>query len=99
MKRSVVESYAEGVAKVKTHEINDTNINGRAIRMCMLGGEGADHYHDIKADHIVVSVGYTPNQALYEEIKGDHTYLIGDAEKPTNIMDAIWDAYDIAMKL
>lgn len=99
MKRSVVESFSEGVAKVKTHEINDTNINGRAIRMCMLGPDGADHYHDVKADHIVVSVGYTPNQALYEEIKGDHTYLIGDAEKPTNIMDAIWDAYEIAMKL
>lgn len=99
MKRSVVESYADGIAKVKTHEINDTNGNGRAIRMVMLGADGADHHHDIKADHIVVSIGYTSNQALYQEIKGEHTYLIGDAEKPTNIMDAIWDAYEIAMKL
>lgn len=99
MKRSVVESYADGVAKVKSHEINDTNCNGRAIRMVMLGAEGADHMHDVKADHIVVSVGYKANQSLYEEIKNDHVYLIGDAEKPTNIMDAIWKAYEIAMNL
>ena len=99
MKRSVVESYTDGKAKVKTHEINETNINGRAIRNVILGPEGEDHYHDVKADHIVVSIGYTPNQSLYEEIKGEHTYLIGDAEKPTNIMDAIWAAYEIAMNI
>jgi len=99
MKKSVVESYADGVAKVKTHEINNPNCNNRALRMVCLGPEGEDHIHEIKADHIVVSVGYTANQALYEEIKGEHTYLIGDAEKPTNIMDAIWKAYEIAMNL
>lgn len=99
MKKSVVESYADGVAKVKTHEINNTNCNGRALRMVCLGAEGEDHVKDIPADHIIVSVGYTANQSLYEEIKGEHTYLIGDAQKPTNIMDAIWKAYEIAMKL
>ena len=99
MKRSCVESYANGVAKVKTHEINNTNINNRAYRMVMLGADGEDHYHDVKADHIIVSIGYTPNQALYDEIKADNVYLIGDAEKPTNIMDAIWKAYEIAMNL
>jgi 2-enoate reductase len=99
MKYSCVESYANGVAKVKTHENNHTNINNRAYRMVMLGAEGEDHFHDVKADHIIVSIGYTPNQALYDEIKADNVYLIGDAEKPTNIMDAIWKAYEIAMKL
>lgn len=99
MKSSCVESYANGVAKVKTHENNHTNINNRAYRMVMLGAEGEDHFHDVKADHIIVSIGYTPNQALYDEIKADNVYLIGDAEKPTNIMDAIWKAYEIAMKL
>lgn len=99
MKSSCVESYANGVAKVKTHENNHTNINNRAYRMVMLGAEGEDHFHDVKADHIIVSIGYTPNQALYDEIKAENVYLIGDAEKPTNIMDAIWKAYEIAMKL
>ena len=99
MNRSVVESYIDGVAKVKTHEVHNTNLNNRAYRMVMLGPDGEDHVHDVKADHIVVSIGYTPNQSLYEEIKNDHVYLIGDANKPTNIMDAIWPAYEIAMKL
>ena len=36
---------------------------------------------------------------LYEKIKGEHTYLIGDAKRPTNVMDAIWAAYDIAREL
>ena len=99
LKRSVVESYVDGVAKVKWHEVNDTNCNGRAIRNVMLGLEGADHYRDIKADNIIVSVGYCSNKALYEEIKGEHVYLIGDANQPTNVMEAIWKAYEIAMNI
>ena len=99
MTHSVVDSYKDGVAKVKTHEISNTNCNNRAYRMVMLGPDGEDHVHDVKADRVIVSVGYTPNQSLYDEIKNDHVYLIGDANKPTNIMDAIWPAYEIAMKL
>lgn len=38
-----------------------------------------------------------PDNQLYEQIKGEHVYLIGDAKRPTNVMDAIWAAYEIAI--
>lgn len=52
--------------------------------------------HEIPTDHIVVLVGYLPDDSLYQKIKDDHVYLIGDAKQPTNVMDAIWAAYEIA---
>lgn len=39
------------------------------------------------------------DNTLYEQIKGDHVHLIGDAKQPANVMDAIWSAYEVAMKL
>lgn len=52
----------------------------------------------IKADTIVLSVGYRPDSQLFEELNGKFTelYLIGDARNAANIMTAIWDAYDVA---
>lgn len=99
IKNAVVEKFENGIATVVETEKNEPNNANRAKRMFCLGMQGMKVTHEIPADHIVVSIGYNANQKLYEEIKGEHTYLIGDAEKPTNIMDAIWDAYEIAMKL
>lgn len=99
IKNAVVESYQDGVATVVETEKNYPNIANRAKRMFALGPQGVKVKHEIPADHIVVSVGYIPENALYEKIKGENVYLIGDAKQPTNIMDAIWAAYDIAMNL
>lgn len=99
MKNAVVEKFENGVATVVETEKNEPNNANRAKRMFCLGSQGEKVTHEIPADHIVVSIGYQANQKLYEEIKGDHTYLIGDAKQPTNIMDAIWAAYEIAMNV
>ena len=39
------------------------------------------------------------NQTLYDSIKGDNVYLLGDAIHPSNLMTAIWGAYTIALKV
>jgi 2-enoate reductase len=54
---------------------------------------------EIPAEHIIVSVGYESDRTLYEKIKGEHTYLIGDAETPANVMAAVWKAYETAMNI
>jgi 2-enoate reductase len=41
-------------------------------------------------------VGYTSDKKLYDELKGEKVHLVGDADKPENVMKAIWDAYEIA---
>ena len=90
IKNAVVESYKEGIAVVCETEKNYPNAANRAKRMFALGPQGMKVKHEIPADHIVVSVGYTPDQNLYEKIKADNVHLIGDAKQPTNVMDAIW---------
>lgn len=99
IKNASVESFADGKAVIIETEKNYPNIANRAKLLFALGPNGHQKKHEIPADHIVVSIGYTPNDSLYEQIKGEHVYLIGDAKQPTNVMDAIWAAYEIAMNL
>lgn len=99
IKNAVVEQYKDGVATVVETQKNYPNAANRAKRMFALGVEGMEVKHEIPADHIVVSVGYLPENSLYEKIKGQNVHLVGDAKQPTNIMDAIWEAYETAMKL
>lgn len=52
----------------------------------------------LKADTVVMAVGYKPQRELYKELEkeiGD-VYLLGDARKVKNIMHAIWDSYEVA---
>lgn len=56
---------------------------------------------EILADTVALAVGYNAENSLYEELKfeiGD-LHLIGDARKVSNIMYAIWDAYEVASNL
>lgn len=99
IKNAAVEKYENNVATVIETEKNYPNIANRAKRMFALGPQGMEVKHEIPADHIVVSVGYLPEQSLYEKIKGEHVHLIGDAKQPSNIMDAIWAAYEAALRL
>lgn len=99
LKGAIVDKYADGKVSVTQTIKNYPNVNNRAKSLFMFGPEGIKKVHEIPADHVIISVGYTPETTLYEKIKGDHVYLIGDAKKPTNVMDAIWSAYEIAMNL
>jgi len=56
---------------------------------------------EIIADSVILSVGYTANNRLYEKIKNDvmELYLLGDARKVSNIMYAIWDAFEVARNI
>lgn len=96
IKNAVVQEFRDGKAIVEETVKNYPNVANRAKLMFALGPQGMKVKHEIPTDHIVVSIGYLPDDRLYEQIKGDHVYLIGDAKRPTNVMDAIWAAYEIA---
>ena len=55
--------------------------------------------HKIKANTVIVSIGYNSNKELAEELGGEHVHVIGDADHVSNLMGAIWQAYEIAMNL
>jgi 2-enoate reductase len=55
----------------------------------------------VKAESIVICVGFSSNNALYEKVhmKVDDVYLVGDAENAANIMEAIWAANEVALNI
>lgn len=56
---------------------------------------------DIAADTVILAVGYAPSDSLYREIKDkiSNVYLIGDAGNVSNIMYAIWNAFEVAKNI
>jgi 2-enoate reductase len=52
----------------------------------------------VVCDSVVLAVGYDSDKSLYEDIRFDvpGVYLLGDARKVSNIMYAIWEAFEVA---
>ncbi len=52
----------------------------------------------VNADAIVLAMGMTPNAGLPDQLERalPHVYRIGDCREPRNVMNAIWDAREIA---
>ncbi len=52
----------------------------------------------LPADTVIIAVGLESEQGIYHQLQGNLTnlYLIGDAREAKNIMNAIWDAYEVA---
>ena len=64
----------------------------------VLSAETADGVRELACDSVILSVGYKEENSLYEELQFDvpEIYLLGDAKNVSNIMYAIWDAYEVA---
>lgn len=96
-KNATVKEYKDGKLLINVMTTNQPNINNRARMMSLFGVHHIPK--TIDADTVVVSVGYKSNQTLYDSIKGDNVYLLGDAIHPSNLMTAIWGAYTRALKV
>lgn len=61
----------------------------------------ADGERRIEADSVVSAVGYSPNATLADAARdaGLPCHVIGDAQRCSNIMYAIWDAFEVANHL
>ena len=97
LKSSQVLCYENGEAVVETTTTNVPNSNGRALVMSLQGVHKT--VKRIPADTVIVSVGYTSDQELYNAIKDEHVHLLGDADHPGNLMTAIWGAYTTALNI
>lgn len=53
---------------------------------------------EIQGDTVAFSIGMRANSDLFDELEtsGIPSYRIGDCRAPKNIMNAIWDAYEVA---
>lgn len=55
----------------------------------------------IPAGTVVLSIGYQSESGLYDTLlaQGKEAYRLGDARQVSNIMNAVWDAYEVARSL
>ncbi len=55
----------------------------------------------IVCDSVILAVGYRENNALYQSLEPrlPEVHLLGDARRVSNIMYAIWDAFEVASHL
>lgn len=60
--------------------------------------ETADGKKQIPCSGVILSVGYREEDSLYQELQYEipEIYLLGDARKVSNIMYAVWDAFEVA---
>lgn len=55
----------------------------------------------LPADTVGIAVGFDSNRALYDSMRAKtvELYLVGDAEDASDVMNAIWSAYEVAMNI
>ncbi|MGF1759355.1 FAD-dependent oxidoreductase [Photobacterium sagamiensis] len=63
----------------------------------------SDVCQPLKADHIVLALGYKAENSLHEtlvnELDAEEIFNIGDSQQARTIMAAIWDGYEVARSL
>ena len=64
----------------------------------VLTADTAEGEKTIPCDSVILAVGYREEDSLYHDLEFDvpEIYLLGDAKKVSNIMYAIWDAFEVA---
>lgn len=72
------------------------NYDGKTLTV-----ETANGDKTLAVDTVVLAVGYQSETSLYEELKDElfNLHVLGDASSVSNIMYAIWDAYEVASHL
>lgn len=55
----------------------------------------------LDAPHVILALGYRSQRCLYDKIRcqAAEVYNLGDSKQPANIMEGIWDAYELCSHL
>lgn len=78
----------------------DIRTGTRALRVAgrnlIVAKDGVEE--TIATDSVILAVGYDANTSLFDALQDDglELYRIGDARRVSNIMYAIWDAFEVA---
>ena len=78
----------------------DVKVNSKvkSYNNGVLAIETENGVETIKCDSVILAIGYKEENSLYNELEFEvsNIHLLGDARKVSNIMYAIWDAYEVA---
>lgn len=83
-----------GIPVLTRSSVTGKNANGVIVKT-------SDGENLVQADTVICAVGYASNKSLYESVKEEMPYvhLLGDAKNVSNIMYAVWDAYELARNI
>ncbi len=90
----------KNITEVKVKEIiNNNSKNGQKNRGVVYEKDGHEHF--IKADTVIIAVGYSPNNELRKQVEGKfpETYFIGDCVKVRTALEAIHEGFQVALKI
>lgn len=76
-----------------------------STKLCLISSEKVivsknDVEIEIPINSVVIAAGYVPNELLADILKENNdVHVIGDASHVGNLLDVIWAAYDVALKI
>jgi 2-enoate reductase len=78
-----------------------TNAKAKAYRDGNLTVASPNGDRQIACDSVILAVGYASTDSLYRELEFDEpdSWLLGDARRVSNIMYAVWDAFEVSNSL
>ncbi len=88
------------ITEVKVKEIvNNPGGNGQRDGGVLYEKDGQEHY--LKADTVIIAVGYSPNNELRKQVEGKfpEAYFIGDCIKVRTALEAIHEGFEVALKI
>lgn len=93
-------SYTERMAKTDMEVLVNTRLEEVTDKGIIVSNPKKGYY-ELEADTVVLAIGFKSNNDLYQELKGSgkEIYLVGDADHPGKIFDAIHTAYRAGLKI
>jgi 2-enoate reductase len=83
------------IAVIKHAQVTEVTQEG------VLLSQSNSRARELQADTVVLSIGLQANSHLYELLakRFDCIYALGDCRQPKNIMQAVWDAYEVSRSI
>ena len=85
----------EAIGYYKMNIVTSANISSFENHIVTYTVDGEEH--SVYADTVIVSIGYTSAPQI--DVEGRELYTIGDAKKVSNLLGAVWSAYETAMNI
>ena len=85
-------------ALASTASVTDDGSATHSVSVIASDGSGQS---TIKADSVMIAVGYLPNKCLYDSAKSavPEAHAIGDCVDPRKLINAIWEGFGVARVL
>lgn len=87
------------ITEVSVKEIINEGENGKKTEGVVYEKDGKEHF--IKADTVIIAVGYSPYKDIQKQIEGKfpEIYCIGDCVKVRTALEAIHEGFEVALKI